>query len=257
MTAATVEMFSTRINDRWTLNLPAHRAARAEWATGWEVRRLDSMHRNIRPGDVVFDIGAEEGDLSALFAQWATVTGLGGGVVLMEPNSPVWPNISAIFEANDLDPPLAYFPGFASDFTDLAPPEYDTALGEDVDGWPACAYGPIIGDHGFRTIHERSHDTPQVTLDAFCEMRELVPDCLTMDVEGAELRVLRGAERVLRGARPLVWVSVHPAFMAENYGHADTDLHDFMADLGYEGRYLGTDHEQHWLFWPVERERPR
>ena len=43
--------------NRWDVLVPEHRAAWDGW-TGWELARFDSMHRNIRPGDVVFDVGA-------------------------------------------------------------------------------------------------------------------------------------------------------------------------------------------------------
>jgi len=46
-----------------------------------------------------------------------------------------------------------------------------------------------------------------------------------------------------------VWVSIHPDLM-ENYGHSKDELLDFMRSMSYEATYLGTDHEEHWLFRP-------
>jgi hypothetical protein len=137
----TVPMIPTAINGRddWTLLLPEHRHFRREWPW-FEAGRLHAMRHFIGDGDVVFDIGAEEGDFPALWATW------GAEVVLVEPNDRVWPNIRAIFEANDLGHRvLATFSGFAGP----EPRDLPEQSWLHVDGWPNSAYGAVIGDHGF------------------------------------------------------------------------------------------------------------
>lgn len=233
------------LNGRWPMWLPEHRAAREEWSSGWEVERLDSMASRIQPGWTVFDVGAEEGEFGALAAQWVGPT---GGVCLFEPNPLVIPNERAIFEANDLtDRVREVFSGFAADVTDEAGEAWLSQAPPAQ--WPLCAYGPVIGDHGFSRVEERP-DLPRVTLDDFCVRRSILPDAITMDVEGTELIVMRGAERILREHRPLVWISVHPEFMAHHYGQSDSELHEFMAECGYDGEHLATDHEEHWAYTP-------
>ena len=80
------EMVPCLLNGKWDLTLPDHRPP--QWVDGWEVERLDAMHAVIRPGDTVIDVGTEEGDMSALCAQWA---GPDGNMILVEPNPKVWP----------------------------------------------------------------------------------------------------------------------------------------------------------------------
>lgn len=228
-------MIDTTINGRWSLKLPKHRAARPEWRTGWETERIGSMFDHIGTGDVVFDVGAEEGDMPGLWAQWGCLVGM------FEPNARVWPNIRAIWDGNDFPKPLFAFPGFAADHDS---PEFDYG----INGWPECAYGPVIGDHGFCNLCERP-DIQRVKIDTFARIHR-PPDAITIDVEGAELRVLKGARRTLRENRPHVWVSIHPQFMDDAHGDKPEELHAFMAELGYEGRHLATDHEEHWHFDP-------
>ena len=234
------------VNGRWWLTLPEHRAVRPHWLIengGWETERLAAIHDAITPGMVVFDVGAEEGDFSALFTLW------GAQVVLFEPNPRVFPNIRFIWEANNLPAPLGYFCGFACNQTNLKPKHIERIFKQkDINGWPACAYGPVIGDHGFRNVCERPHDTPQTRIDDYVTRTGIIPELITMDVEGAELEVLRGAEQTLRDNRIPVFVSIHPAFIEEMYGDTEDDVHAFMESLGYEGEHLATDHEDHWVF---------
>jgi len=249
----TVEMIKTRINGRWDLLLPKHRAARPEWNTGWEVERLDSMHRNIWPGATVYDIGTEEGDISALLALWCANGGTSmgsGSLYLFEPNQRVWPNVKAIFEANGLKPPAGAWTGF------VGPERRDAVidswrLDEDEwvsDGWPSCADGPIIGDHGFLNICERP-DVPVVSIDWLVQHGVAeVPHVITMDVEGAEWEVLKGAENVMAAHKPIIYTSIHPEFMSQMYGQHANDMKDWMLDRGYEFKILGWDHEWH-LGW--------
>ncbi len=240
------EIVPTLINGRWNLLLPDHRAARPQWKIengGWETERLAAMHDVIEPSMTLFDIGAEEGDLPALFATW------GADVIPFEPNPLVWPNIRFIWEANNLPAPRGYFTGFACNQTNPNPLQLEPIFAEPPrDGWPACAYGPVIGDHGFRNVSERFHDTPQIKIDDYCQIHDIHPDVLTMDVEGAELEVLRGAENVLRERKIPVFVSIHPEFIQAMHGYTDAAVHDFMRGLGYTGQHIATDHEQHFLF---------
>jgi len=276
-----VAMVPTTINGRWNLLLPEHRAARPEW-TGWEVERVQSMHANLRPGMVLYDIGTEEGDLSALYASWVADAGRcpncggypatdvraaqgplcwwqscartgGGGAVLFEPNPRVWPNIRAIWEANALAAPIATWVGFAGSGERVSR-EFVAEHVLPRDGkWPACASGPLIGDHGFLNLSERP-DVPSITIDQMAAATGRPPDAITIDVEGAELHVLRGADHTLTEQRPLVWCSVHPEFMFHMYDQYERDLHDWMHDHRYWAVHLGYDHEHHVLFYPIERE---
>lgn len=244
----------TTINSRWTLLLPEHRAARPEWPT-WERERLASMHGWVAGwhGDsppVIYDIGAEEGDLPALYATW------GADVVCFEPNPRVWPNIRVCFEANGHHP-AGWFVGFAGDYDDdrggARAARETLAARREAQSWPPCAYGPVTVDHGFCQLNERP-DIPSITVDEFAMNSGLTPDALTIDVEGSELRVLRGARDVLDAHRPAVWVAVHPTFMVEQYGDRPFDLHQFMHDAGYHGTLLADVHEEHWLY--VHKGRP-
>jgi len=234
-------MTPVTINQRWTLLLPEHRD-RGEWWDNWEKERLASMSDQLTPllGEVVYYAGAEQGDMPALLTSWGCDT------VLVEPVARVWPNMRAIYEANNLKDPLACFVGFAG-AADRGNPGID-------EGWPPEASGDVTDVEGFANLWERD-DLPIIALDSLPDAGIDPPSAISIDVEGSELEVLRGATGCLLLHRPLVWVSIHPTFMADLYDQHPDEIFSLMARHGYRGRMLADLHESHWLFWPEEYPR--
>ncbi len=232
-------MKKTLINNKYELWLPEHRAKRPEWETGWEVERIEHMLSNLEKGDLVIDIGAEEGDISALLAQKT------GKIILFEPNDLVWPNIKAIWEANKLPDPEMIFVGFAS--------SADRYEAKDVmrGKWPESAYGELIGNHGFKELSAPGNIS-QLKIDTMLYSDfDIAPPVrlITMDVEGSEFEVLKGAEQTLRKYKPKVFVSIHPEFMFRLHNQYSGELFHFMWDLGYKHKILDFDHEWHTMFY--------
>lgn len=238
-------MQPVKINDKWTLQLPEVRAKALPWEH-WEYERLDAMYKGIKKGDTIVDIGAEHGDMSALFAKWS-----GGKMILVEAAENYWPYMKQIFTVNKLSNPYLSYMGFASDqnFGDTKP----------VKGWPEEADGPITveGDHGFgfRHLNEQTKDDGEFYEEAIPNMKlddmiDVKVDIITMDVEGAEYNVLLGATELIKRDRPIIYVSVHPEFIRDRYGYTQDEVLMHMKLLGYKSNYLGQDHEKHFSFTP-------
>jgi FkbM family methyltransferase len=87
------------------------------------------------------------------------------------------------------------------------------------------------GEPGAVEIHLR-------TVDRLCAELGFRPDLVKIDVEGYELAVLRGARGVLKESRPLVFLEIHPARIAE-LGGSVGELSDLLAELGYRICGLG------------------
>lgn len=170
------------------------------------------------PGDVVIDGGAWAGDTALYFAD---AVGAGGHVHGFEF---VDANLSLLERNLALNARLA-------DRIDIARSALWDASGEAL---PYESSGGVTQVGGEARAGSRQVETE--TLDDFVERARLERvDLVKLDIEGAELRALRGAEQVLRRFRPKLAIAAYhePEDLATIPAYLD-DL-----DLGYE---LFVDH---------------
>lgn len=241
-------VISSKINDKWDINLTPDRHEFHAKRPGWEKERVDSCAELMTEGMVIYDLGAESGDFTALYHLFVGPTGT---VVPVEPSPPYWPSIRAHWEGNNLPPLRTYFPGFVSDDDGLVPALQDDlyqSIFPDNSGWPVASLGEVIPDFGFRHLAQQAHHTPRLCLDSMVKHLGLIPDAVVMDIEGAELNALRGAHELLASKHPIMWVSVHQPTMKDWYNTTLQELLMFMERLDYTCEKLGEGSEEYWLF---------
>ena len=235
-------MEKTLINNKWEILLPKIRADRnkeenseSHW-NRWEFERLKKMNEIIKPGDTIVDVGTELGDLSVLFAKW---TGETGNMVLIEPSKRYWPWIRDIWKANNIKQPLLNYVGCMSN------ERREVELSGE---WPKeCDEDKII-EEGFVSLSDDKDDIfPKTSLDYIAEKVGKI-NIITIDVEGSELYVLQGADKLLREQKPVVFISLHPDFMQKLYGYSVEEIFKYMKEREYVGTYLDFDHEFHFMF---------
>ncbi len=73
----------------------------------------------------------------------------------------------------------------------------------------------------------------QITLDYFVEKNGCIPELIKIDVEGAEISVLRGAKAVLRKYHPEIIISVHLKHL-RILGYSVVDLMEVIHELDYQ-----------------------
>lgn len=82
---------------------------------------------------------------------------------------------------------------------------------------------------------------PLTTLDGYSERAGIAPNLVKIDVEGAEVAVLRGAQRLL-ASDATVLCELHP-FAWERNGVSFSDLIAALKPSGRRIRYLGADQD--------------
>jgi FkbM family methyltransferase len=163
------------------------------WLGTFERYEQELLMRLTRPGDVVFDIGANVGFYTLLAAH---LVGDRGSVVAFEPAARNVGYLRRHLELNAL--------------TNVR--VLEAAVGDRV-GTAVFETGPTFSEG--RLVADDSPGPGQcriglVTLDDLLARGEVpLPKLLKIDVEGAEYAVLRGAVNLLERARPEILLSTH------------------------------------------------
>jgi FkbM family methyltransferase len=154
-----------------------HARAPCQWTTDAAYRHL------VRPGDTVLDVGANRGLHAVSFA---TMVGAGGRVICFEPNPALLPCLEKTVAAT---PWMTLLPVALSDFEGSATLFVGASheMGS-LGNWVAERSGETTGQVTVRTAR----------LDTLvAEGAVPRPDVIKIDVEGNELRVLRGSAALL------------------------------------------------------------
>jgi FkbM family methyltransferase len=170
-------------------------------------------------GGVFLDVGAHVGLFSLVVAKHV---GSGGRVIAVEPAPDTALVLRANVEANHVD-----------DVVEVL----ELALGEQA-GTIALRAGSAPADLGARSVYGPGSAVARVRTAAFDELirtEEVTLSALhaiKVDVEGAELSVLRGLERTITSYRPRL-ILVETIELIEKAGASISELHDFMKSLDY------------------------
>ncbi len=87
---------------------------------------------------------------------------------------------------------------------------------------------PPKANENFKLSHKY-----QISLDDFCKKKKIIPEVIKIDVEGAELNVLKGAKNILMKNTIFLVISVHPSLI-KKLNQKTHDLIDFIHEINYE-----------------------
>ena len=164
----------------------------------WNPHEYEAFRADIRPGDVVLDLGANVGAYSVLFAQW---TGPTGRVFAFEP-APEARN--ALIEMLQLN-------GIADRVTVAA----DAVTGHRGRGM-FCVNGSDGANRLLTGEGPGSVAVNTTSVDEFCRQMSVSPSFIKVDVEGSELAVLQGARRTIASNPGLrLYIEMHPQLWPE------------------------------------------
>ena len=179
----------------------------------WNEAEYEAFRAAVRPGAVALDVGANVGAYSLLLGQWV---GTGGRVFAFEPAPAAFAGLSRHVSLNRLVDVVV--PGRAA-----------------VAARSGRARLSVDGLSGANRLDDAGGGAVVATVpgDEFCAARGVTPSFLKIDVEGAELDVLRGARDTIRAAGDslALFVEMHPTIWREIGISAD----DLKAELDLQG----------------------
>ena len=180
---------------------------------------LTTIWRHLRPGDIACDIGANKGSFIYWLSRWVR----DGRVVAFEPQPELARGLSSICRAIGLANVTV-----EAKAVHLHAGEQTLYVPTDHQPGASLMKGPMEAEN-LTTL-----TVPVVALDEYFNDSDRVT-LLKIDVEGAELGLLRGAERILRRQAPLL------VFECENRHLAPGSVEEvfsYLAGLGYVGSFI-------------------
>jgi FkbM family methyltransferase len=165
----------------------------------WNPVEYEAFRASMQPGADALDIGANVGAYAILFGLWA---GPKGRVLAFEPASEAYAGLCRHLALNGVAAWVRALPIAVSDTVGHA--EF---LSEGFQGTNRLDAGPA------RDTARTRVRVPTTTIDTICEAEGLHPRLIKIDVEGAEIAVLRGARKTI-AALPAgggLFVEMHPA----------------------------------------------
>jgi FkbM family methyltransferase len=185
-----------------------------------------TLQKLVKPGDTVFDIGANIGAHTLGIAQ---SVGKSGKVYAFEPADFAFAKLKRNLELN---PELAE--RTCPQQILLAASSTEKPEREIYASWPLESDGTVHPKHRGRLV-SAEHAVVE-TLDNFTR-RQGIPrlDLIKMDVDGHELPVLQGGEETLRRFRPVLVMEMSPYIHAELH-HFFGDFVEILKQAGYSLR---------------------
>jgi FkbM family methyltransferase len=180
---------------------------------------FETIRQHVRPGDIVCDIGANKGSFILSLSRWVRH----GRVVAFEPQPQFAQRLEAVCRATKLD-----------NVTVEAKAVYSHSGSQDLFVPAGHSPGASLTHKAAEAESFTTLSVPVVALDDYFDEHDKVT-LLKIDVEGAELGVLQGAERILRQYAPLL------VFECENRHLAPGkvgDVFSYLGGLGYEGSFV-------------------
>ncbi len=195
------------------------------------------------PGDHFIDVGAHVGVYTLAAARRV---GPDGRVLALEPVPPSLERLRAHVRWNGMDDVVETIAAAASDVDGVATLHFHG-------GGSTAAFLP----QAVHTADPSALRVTTLTLDGLSRERRVRPRVVKIDVEGAELHVLRGMGRILDADRPSVFCEVHPVWLGA-MGGSLVDLEDLLRRHGYsvhdaaDGSSTALGPRGQYVFEPVE-----
>ncbi len=166
------------------------------YALGTEIAAPKFFQEFVRPDMLVFDIGANKGQMALLFSR---LVGPGGKVVSLEPAQIEFSSLVRNIELNNLNNILALEAAAANQAGRM----------EFLYSSEAPTQGKLAStEPEYQVEDTESFSVSSVTLDALAEQHGM-PDFVKLDIEGGAAVALQGASTILTQGNPVLYIELH------------------------------------------------
>jgi len=182
-----------------------------------EAGPVGRLQAYVTPNSWAIDVGANIGMFALRFARWV---GDDGHVIAIEPEAQNFASLRRRIDASGDAPRITAIQAVAAEV-------------------PGVLYLDVNSDHpGDHKIGQHGLPTTAVTLDGLsAEHGEPIVSLIKIDVQGAEMRVLRGAIGILERCRPALFIEVDDAALRKQ-GSTAPELFSRLTGLGYRAYRL-------------------
>lgn len=202
------------------------------YASPIEVERAEQIFyiNYLREGMIVFDVGANIGELTLLFSRFVNP---GGKVFSFEASKATFDKLSSIYNLSGRDNVelnhIALSDSNGTIELYIYPEEYS--------GWNTLANRPLAS-YGIDIKPVMREQVIASTIDTFCQERGITHiDLLKIDVEGAEYQVLLGARHMLE-QKQVGCCTFEFGATTFDMGNTPTMIESYLAQVGYRIRNI-------------------
>jgi FkbM family methyltransferase len=196
----------------------------------YEQENYQFVKDQVKQGMQIIDIGAHIGLFSVCTSQ---LVGPSGKIISFEPTLGTFDLLKNTLRLNDCtnviprDEAVGSTPGKATFYVS--------------DAIAGCNSNSLV------KINEKGqagYEVTITTIDNICRDYNLKPGLVKIDVEGAELDVLKGATNTLKTARPLIILGLHPGFI-KTKGDSLKEIWDVLTGNNYKVTLGGQEMSEH------------
>lgn len=196
------------------------------WRGAHDWRPIFVLDRFLKTGQTFIDIGANQGEYSI----WAArKVGSSGRVIAFEPMDSLFKQLNENIELN-----RPYNQVFTSIKMGLSNSHGEINL-----------YGKVGSNEGVNTMFPTAEHTEliqNIPLDTLDNQLELIAckqvDFIKIDVEGAELQVLKGAAKTIKKFKPTLLIEVNEE-ASQAGGYTSDDILSYLREYGYRFYQIG------------------
>lgn len=205
----------TRDGLKWILNPSDHMQSGLFWLGAQDYWDIYHIKKLLKPGDVIFDVGANFGYYSIVLSASLNKQ---CEVHAFEPNQPTYDRLLRNIELNELTEIIVTHRLGLSD---------------------VAGTGHIIeraDNSGAATIEitQEGGNADLITLDDFCRDRKIARmDFMKIDIEGFEERMLLGGRDIIKKLKPVMLIELNPPTLARANSSVER-VSDLLHQFGYE-----------------------